>query len=130
MPWWQAGLWGALGSTLVELADLRKSVQERRRLPWQGRGAASLSLYVLAGVLRTALGIGVAVALAESGQVSGGFGAVLSGIAAPRILEALQSQAAPGLLAAPPDAPAPRPNTALPHRAQPAREAGSTHDTH
>ncbi|MFF4379138.1 hypothetical protein [Kitasatospora sp. NPDC001547] len=96
VQWWQAGLWGALGAALVEVADFQASLKERRKLPWKGRNAASLGLYSLAALLRMLLGVGVAVALGESGQVSGGFGAILAGIAAPKILEALQTQAAPG----------------------------------
>ncbi|MGC0318162.1 hypothetical protein [Kitasatospora acidiphila] len=129
MQWWQAGLWGALGSVLVELADLRASVQARRQLPWKGRGSTSPGLYLLAAVVRTVLGIGVAVALGESGQVSGGFGAILSGIAAPKILEALKSQAAPGVPGAlPGPEPTPRENKPPQQQAQPGHEVGSARD--
>ena len=107
MQWWQASLWGALGSALVEIADLHKSLRARGKLPWRGRNAASRNLYLLASLLRMVLGVGVAVTLGESGQVTGGFGAILAGVAAPKILESLQTQAAApgrpaGELAAPP----------------------------
>ncbi|WP_330294633.1 hypothetical protein [Streptomyces sp. NBC_00503] len=96
MEWWQAGLWGALGALLVEVADLVQSLQEKKKLPWRIRGGPSRGLYYLAVALRTALGIGVAVVLGTAGQVSGGFGAVLAGIAAPRVIERLRNQAIPG----------------------------------
>lgn len=94
MQWWQAGLWGALGSALVEISDLQASLKGRGKLPWRGRNAAPRSIYILATLLRVLLGVGVAVALSESGQISGGFGAILAGVAAPKILETLQTQAA------------------------------------
>ncbi len=125
MQWWQAILWGAFGSALVEIADLQKSLKRRGKPPWKGRNAAPRGIYFLAVLLRMVLGVGVAVALGESGQISGGFGAILAGIAAPKILETLQTQAvAPGR---PVEAPAllQEENKTLPLQSQ---QEGAVHD--
>ncbi|TDU73623.1 hypothetical protein EDD91_0196 [Streptomyces sp. KS 21] len=93
MEWWQAGLWGALGALLVEVADFVQVLQVKKKLPWKTRGGPPRHVYLWAAGLRTGMGFGLAVLLGTFGQVSGGFGAALVGMAAPKIIETLRSQA-------------------------------------
>ena len=92
MEWWLAGTWGAVGALLVEITDLVQVLQLKKKLPWKVRGGPPMGIYLLAAILRTALGVGVATVLGTFGQVSGGFGAVIAGMAAPKIIEGLRTQ--------------------------------------
>ncbi|MFF7984763.1 hypothetical protein ACFZDK_37575 [Streptomyces sp. NPDC007901] len=94
MQWWQASLWGAAGALLVEAADLAQVLQVKNKLPWKVRGGPPRDIYLLASLLRTGMGVGVAAVLVVFGQVSGGFGAVLAGMTAPKIIEGLRRQTA------------------------------------
>ncbi|MFK0172616.1 hypothetical protein ACIQU5_27850 [Streptomyces sp. NPDC090306] len=93
MQWWQACLWGGVGALLVEAADLLQVLQLRNKLPWKTRGGPPRGIYLLAAALRIGMGVGVASVLVVFGQVSGGFGAVIAGLAAPKIIEGLRRQA-------------------------------------
>lgn len=95
MQWWQACLWGGVGALLVEAADLAQVIQHRNRLPWKVRGGPPRGIYLLAAALRIGMGVGVASVLVAFGQVSGGFGAVIAGMAAPKIIEGLRRQSLP-----------------------------------
>jgi len=92
MQWWQASLWGAVGALLVEAADLAQVLQAKNKLPWKVRGGPPRDIYLMASLLRTGMGVGVASVLVAFGQVSGGFGAVLAGMTAPKIIEGLRRQ--------------------------------------
>ncbi|MCG7203974.1 hypothetical protein [Streptomyces arenae] len=81
-----------MGALLVEIRDLVQVLQVKKKLPWKVRGGPPRGIYLLAAILRTALGIGVAVVLGTFGQISGGFGAVIAGMAAPKIIESLRTQ--------------------------------------
>ncbi|WP_158697795.1 hypothetical protein [Streptomyces prunicolor] len=75
------------------MADFVRVLETHKKLPWRVDDGPSRGIYLLAAILRLSLGVGVAMALGTSGQVSGGFGAVIAGIAAMKIIERLQSEA-------------------------------------
>ncbi|MEU6069914.1 hypothetical protein ABZ864_37115 [Streptomyces sp. NPDC047082] len=131
MEWWQASIGGAVGALLVEIADLVQILQLKRKMPWKVRGGPSRGIYLLAATLRTALGIGVAAVLGTFGQISGGFGAVIAGMAAPKIIEKLRTQADVAAAPSQPDAlPQAAPIAPNPRRAGSREKAaeGAAHD--
>lgn len=87
-----AALWGLFGGFAIEGLDFYGSVRKKRRLPWRtpdtpddvGPGA-----YVVATAIRLLIGAGLASASVATAQVSGAWGAVGIGAAAPAVLERL-----------------------------------------
>ena len=92
MEGWLAGTWGTVGALVIEITDLLQVLQVKHKLPWKVHGGPSKGIYLLAAILRTALGFGVATLLGTFGQVAGGFGAAIAGMAAPKIIERLRTQ--------------------------------------
>ncbi|MFJ9846507.1 hypothetical protein ACIRYZ_39950 [Kitasatospora sp. NPDC101155] len=89
MSTWHAGLWGLLGSGLMEAWDLYAAIHAARGFPWKRRGRLALAPYLVAVAIRLGVGGGLAAAYAAGGQIAGAIGAVTVGIAAPKILEQL-----------------------------------------
>jgi hypothetical protein len=103
MVWWEALLWGLFGGLAVVALDFcqwaRKPRSERRKLKLT-RG--DYALVITGGLVRTALGGGLAAAMAHDGQVLGAMGGVGIGAAAPLILVHLAQAVAPPQVAADP----------------------------
>ena len=91
MTWFEAALWGLFGGFAVEGLDLYGAVRRRQCWPWQVRGPREVGAagYVVAELVRLAIGSGLALALAQSEQITTAFGALAVGIAAPLIVERL-----------------------------------------
>ena len=83
---WEAAVWGIFGGVAVDGIELAKVIRAHRgRLPADVRRWA----YWIAELLRLVIGGGLAVALNDAGQISGTFGALAVGAAAPLIAEKL-----------------------------------------
>ena len=83
---WEAVVWGVFGGVVVDGIELVKVIRAYRgRLPPDVRRWA----YWIAELLRLVIGGGLAVALNDAGQISGAFGALAVGAAAPLIAEKL-----------------------------------------
>ncbi|WP_051054332.1 hypothetical protein [Frankia sp. QA3] len=124
MPGVEVALWGLFGGFAVEGLDLYTAVRRSGRWPWRtGRPrAVGAWAYLVAEVVRLAIGAGLAAAAGASGQVTTAFAAVAVGIAAPLVVERLAraiplDSAGTGPPAAPP-APGPA-GTGVPAQAGP-----------
>ena len=92
MTWIAAALWGLFGGFAVEGLELYTAVRRYRIWPWQVKGIANRPrepgwpAYVVAEVLRLAIGSGLAWAALANHQITGPFGAIAVGAAAPYII--------------------------------------------
>ncbi|SEU47112.1 hypothetical protein [Nonomuraea wenchangensis] len=82
-----AAFWGLAGGLCVEALELHARIRRARKWSWrrpipQGRAAYWTSVAIRAGV-----GAVLAAAAAASGQVTGAFGALGLGVAAPLVVE-------------------------------------------
>jgi hypothetical protein len=117
---WEFALWGAFGGVAVEAVELLGATRRVGDLPWRVPGEVTARVMVLCTIVRLGLGAGLAVALGQAAQISGGVGAVAAGVAAPLILEQMSKQlpspaTGPSLPTAPaPQAPLPPPRPAPP----------------
>lgn len=84
-----ACVWGLLGASAIEAHQLHSAIGRVKNLPWRVQGELPLKPYLVALVLRLALGVGMAAAFGASGQAGGPVGVVAVGIAAPKVLEQL-----------------------------------------
>lgn len=89
MSVWMACVWGLLGASAIEAHQLHSAIGRVKNLPWRVQGELPLKPYLVALVLRLALGVGMAAAFGASGQAGGPVGVVAVGIAAPKVLEQL-----------------------------------------
>jgi len=92
VEWWTACLWGLAGSAAVEALELYRAIQRVKGFPWRMPDEVPLAPYLVAVVIRNALGAGLAAAFGSSGQIAGPLGAVAVGVAAPKIVEQLLRQ--------------------------------------
>lgn len=86
---WMACVWGLLGASAIEAHQLHSAIGRVKNLPWKVQGELPLRPYLVALVLRLALGVGMAAAFGASGQAGGPVGVMAVGIAAPKVLEQL-----------------------------------------
>lgn len=91
MTWIEAALWGLFGGFAVEGLDLYGAVRRRGCWPWRARGPREVGAagYLVAELIRLIIGSGLALASAESSQITTPMGAFAVGIAAPLIVERL-----------------------------------------
>ncbi|WP_152989870.1 hypothetical protein [Frankia sp. ACN1ag] len=84
-------LWGLFGGFAVEGLDLYAAVRRHGRWPWQrGRSReAGPRAYLVAELVRLAIGAGLAAAAGTSGQITTPFAALAVGVAAPLVVERL-----------------------------------------
>jgi hypothetical protein len=92
VTWWQYALWGAFGGFAVELTQFYGAVRRNGDWPWKDPNEPSAGPFLASVVVRVGLGMGLAVAAGESGQVAGAFGVIAVGVAAPLIVERMTSQ--------------------------------------
>jgi hypothetical protein len=85
----QAALWGAFGGLAVELVEFHRVLRQTGTWPWNIQGEPSASMWLASIVIRIGLGLGLAVAGAETGEIAGPFAAIGAGVAAPLIIEQL-----------------------------------------
>jgi len=92
VTWITAALWGLFGGFAVEGLELYTAVRRYGRMPWQIKGPGkgvkepSCPAYVVAEVIRLAIGAGLAWAALANHQITGPFGAIAVGAAAPFII--------------------------------------------
>lgn len=92
MTWLIAALWGLFGGFAVEGLDLYTAVRRYGRWPWQVKGLGksakepSCPAYVVAEMIRLGIGSGLAWAAFANHQITGPFGAIAVGAAAPYII--------------------------------------------
>lgn len=84
---WEFALWGAAGSFAVAGLEIVADIKRSGRLPWGKNGPTQTVAFFVAFVLRLAIGAIVASGAGLGGAVSGFFGALGAGIAAPLIIE-------------------------------------------
>jgi hypothetical protein len=92
MQLWVAGVWGFLGAFAIELVELREAIKVANGFPWQESGRPKRAPYLVSAAIRLILGTIVATAFADSHQISGAAGAILAGVAAPKILQKILMQ--------------------------------------
>ncbi|KQM03084.1 MULTISPECIES: hypothetical protein [unclassified Frankia] len=114
MPGVEVALWGLFGGFAVEGLDLYTAVRRSGRWPWRTGRPREVGAwaYLVAEVVRLAIGAGLAAAAAASGQVTTAFAAVSVGIAAPLVVErlarAIPLDPPPAAAPADPSTPGPR----------------------
>ena len=84
--------WGLFGGFAVEGLDFVGAIKRTGGWPWHQDGAPPLIIFLVSEVIRLAIDAGVALAAGSSGQVSGPFGALAVGVAAPLLVEQLTRQ--------------------------------------
>jgi hypothetical protein len=87
MSWLMYLLWGAFGGLAAEGIELYGAILRCRDWPWRIPEEVSFAPFIGSIVIRVGIGCGLAAAAGESQQVSGPFGAVAVGVAAPVIIE-------------------------------------------
>ena len=83
---WRLALWGLFGGFAAEGLDFYRALKARGSAPWGERASSedpAPSGYLIATVIRVTIGGGLALAAAESDQVSTPLAAVAVGVAAP-----------------------------------------------
>ncbi len=87
MTWWECATWGAFGGLAVELVQFYGALRRGGDWPWRQPGEPPPGPLAASILIRLCLGLGLAVAAGQSGQVSGAFGAIAVGVAAPLLVE-------------------------------------------
>jgi hypothetical protein len=82
LAWWQYGLWGAFGGVAVEAIELLGATQRANGVPWKKPGELGPGALAITTVIRLGLGAGLAIALAQNNEITGGLGAVGGSISA------------------------------------------------
>lgn len=86
MTWYAACLGGLAGAAAIEISELYNAIRSSKGFPWKRPGEAPLFPYLISVVLRLILGA-VTAWLCSTAAPLGTPGAVLAGIAAPKLLE-------------------------------------------
>jgi hypothetical protein len=91
---WEMALWGLFGGFAVEGLDFYRAFKAGSPMPWRerqthGQRVPHGVLYLVVTVIRLAIGGGLALAAAQSDQVTTPLAAVAVGVAAPLIVERL-----------------------------------------
>lgn len=84
--------WGLFGGFAVEGLEFAGAIRRTGGWPWRQRGEPGPLALGISVLIRLAIGAGLAVAAGTTGQVSGPFGALAVGIAAPLVVEQLARQ--------------------------------------
>ncbi|MFW5420946.1 hypothetical protein J0910_30465 [Nocardiopsis sp. CNT-189] len=86
-------LWGLFGAFAIEGLQFNSAIRRTRCWPWQYPGEPSFGPWAASVVIRLGIGTGLAAAAGLGDQISGAFGALAVGIAAPYIIEQLSRSA-------------------------------------
>ncbi|MDA0185134.1 hypothetical protein OJ997_32820 [Solirubrobacter phytolaccae] len=92
MTWWEYAMWGGFGGLAVEFLEFRGSIRRTGDWPWRRSGELRSGVLACSVAIRVGAGIGLAVAAGDGGHISGVFGALAIGVAAPYLLEQLARQ--------------------------------------
>jgi len=88
----EAATWGALGALGVEALEFAAATRRNRTWPWLDPAGPDLLPLAATVIIRVAVGAIVAGALGAAVQVSGAFGALTAGIAAPLLIQQTAGQ--------------------------------------
>ncbi|ASO19562.1 hypothetical protein FHR81_000760 [Actinoalloteichus hoggarensis] len=122
MGGWEYAIWGLFGGFAVEGLEFSGAIRRTGDWPWRSPGEPGPLPLLASVVIRLGVGSGLAVAAGITGQVSGPFGALAIGVAAPLLVEQI-TRALPAT--APPRLPAGLP---APEEPMPAERRGSEVD--
>jgi hypothetical protein len=89
MSGWQYAMWGLFGGFCVEGLEFVGAVRRTGDWPWRRDGEPSALPLMVSVIIRLAISTGLAAAAGSTHQVSGPFGAVGVGVAAPLLVEQL-----------------------------------------
>jgi hypothetical protein len=89
---WEYAMWGCFGGFAVEGLEFSGAIRRVGGWPWHQSGEPGPLPLAVSVVIRLLIGAGLAVAAGTTGQVSGPFGALAVGIAAPLLIEQLGRQ--------------------------------------
>jgi len=92
MTWWHYALWGAFGGLAVEAVQFYGAVRRTGDWPWNTPGAPPRGPLAVSVIIRMSVGLGLAAAAGETGQVAGPLGAIAVGVAAPLLIEQMARQ--------------------------------------
>jgi hypothetical protein len=92
MTAWQYALWGLFGGFAVEGLEFRGAIHRVGGWPWRRPGEPGPLAMLVSVLIRLLVGAGLAIAAGTTGQVSGPFGAIGVGVAAPLLIEQLARQ--------------------------------------
>jgi hypothetical protein len=85
-------VWGLFGGFAVEGLEFTAAIRRGGRWPWQQPGEPGALPFAVSVIVRLAVGAGLAAAAGVADQISGPFGAVALGVAAPLVVEQLARQ--------------------------------------
>ncbi|MEV4299396.1 hypothetical protein [Microbispora rosea] len=83
-------LWGLFGGFAVEGLEFAAAIRRSGKWPWKRK--SQITPLAASVAIRLAVGSGLAAAAGSAQQISGPFGALAMGVAAPLIIEQLASQ--------------------------------------
>jgi hypothetical protein len=92
MTAWQYALWGFFGGFAVDGLEFAGAIRRVGDWPWRQPGEPGPLPLAASVVIRIVVAAGLAAAAGSTGQVSGPFGAVAVGVAAPLLIEQLAKQ--------------------------------------
>jgi hypothetical protein len=92
MTAWQYGLWGFFGGFAVDGLEFVGAIRRVGGWPWRLPGEPGPLPFTVSVLIRLVVGAGLAAAAGSTGQISGPFGAVAMGVAAPLLIEQLARQ--------------------------------------
>lgn len=84
--------WGLFGGFAVEGLEFAAAIRRSGRWPWRNRGEPGPLPFLASVLIRLSVGAGLAAAAGAANQVSGPFGALAVGVAAPLLVEQLARQ--------------------------------------
>jgi len=84
---WELALWGAAGGLMVEAIEFSRAIKRTGSFPWKSPGEPGPLPLLVSVVIRIGVGFGLTWAAAANNQVTGAFGAIAVGVAAPLLLE-------------------------------------------
>ena len=87
MTWWGYALWGAFGGLAVEAIGFSGAISRVKGWPWRVKGETPPLPLAVSVVIRVGLGFGLAWAAGQAGVISGPWGAIAVGVAAPLLIE-------------------------------------------
>lgn len=92
MTWWGYALWGAFGGLAVEAIEFSGAISRVKGWPWRTKGETPPLPLAVSVMIRVGLGFGLASAAGQAGAISGPWGAIAVGVAAPLLLAQMAKQ--------------------------------------
>jgi hypothetical protein len=92
MTGWEYAFWGFFGGFAVDGLEFAGAIRRVGGWPWRQPGEPGLLPYAVSVAIRLVVGAGLAAAAGTTGQISGPFGALAVGVAAPLLIEQLARQ--------------------------------------